>query len=174
MKSKLSLGLAASLIFIFCGLAFSQEATEKGGATPEAQNESETQWVWGEVVTSDLANKTLTVKYLDYETDQEKEITFSLDDKTSFENVKLLDDLKPKDAVSIDYVVGVDGKNVAKNISVEAPEAVSPQGAQQNTEQVPAMKPEIPAPEKLSPEAVTSPPAEEAAPQGDASSESSN
>jgi hypothetical protein len=144
MKIRLSIGLAASLIFLCCGQVFSQETMETGGAVPEAHNESEMQWVWGEVVTTDAQNKALTVKFLDYETDQEKEITFSLDDQTSFENARSLDELKPSDAVSIDYAVSADGRNIAKNISVEAPEAVNPQAEQQNPEQVPVIKPEMP------------------------------
>jgi len=130
--------IMASIIFISSKIAFSEDAAPaqtmqpvetksdaiQGGAVPAqaTTQEPETQWVWGEVVTVDLANKTVFVKYLDYELDQEKEMAITAGDNTTFENVKSIDELKPKDTVSIDYV-SQDGKNVAKNISVEKPEA---------------------------------------------------
>lgn len=125
MKIKIVsvLGITVFLIFISANLIFSQESIERGGAVPESQKEPDTQWLWGEVVTLDTQNKMISVKYLDYETDQEKEIIINTDDKTTFENVKAIDELKPKDTVSVDYTVGPDGKNIAKNISVEKPES---------------------------------------------------
>jgi len=111
-KTGLILAITASLIFISANLIFSQEA----------QNNPDTQWVWGEVSTLDTQNKAILVKYFDYETDQEKEININIDDKTTYENIKSMDELKPKDTVSIDYIVSPDGKNIAKNISIEKPE----------------------------------------------------
>jgi len=89
------------------------------------QNENDTQWAWGEVVSSDAAAKTITLKYLDYETDQEKNIIISVDEKTTFENIKIFDEIKVKDTLSIDYMVGADGKNTAKNIGLESPDSSS-------------------------------------------------
>jgi len=98
-------------------------------ATVLPPSESEIQWVWGEVVSVDPAAKSLTLKYLDYETDQEKEVTIGANEKTTFENVKTIDEIKAKDTLSIDYTVA-DGKNTAKNISLEKPELpVEPQEA---------------------------------------------
>ncbi len=122
IKTGLILGIMVSLIFISARTIFSQEPTIQGGAIPENQNEPEMQWVWGEVVTLDTQNKTVLVKYLDYETDQEREISINIDEKTTYENIKSIDELKPKDAVSIDYIISPDGNNVAKNISFEKPE----------------------------------------------------
>jgi len=124
MKIKISLilGITASLIFISTSLIFSQEPNLQGATAPETQSEPEIQWVWGEVVTLDTQNKMILVKYLDYESDQEKEININADDKTTYENIKSIDDLTPKDTVSIDYIVSPDGKNIAKNISIEKPE----------------------------------------------------
>ncbi len=137
MRARIALitVITASLVFIGAKMVFSEDAAPEqnaqpqetqgeviqGGAVPETKTEPETQWVWGEVVTVDLANKTVFVKYLDYESDQEKEMAITVGDNTTFENVKSIDELKPKDTVSIDYV-SQDGKNVAKNISVEKPE----------------------------------------------------
>jgi len=130
MKIKIVLLIvsAAFLILINAKTGFSQEGALPQ-ATPEAQNEPETQWIWGEVTNIDPQNKMILVKYLDYETDQEKEINISVDDKTSYENIKSIDELKPKDTVSIDYIVGPDSKNIAKNISVEKPQ--TPQETQE-------------------------------------------
>ena len=133
MKKNLHLilGISAILILVCSGLALSQEAIEKGGAVPEvqSQNEPEMQWVWGEVANIDSQNKAITVKYLDYETDQEKELLLNIDDKTTFENVKTFDEIKVKDAVSVDYMAGQGAKFIAKNISVESPETTKVEGA---------------------------------------------
>lgn len=133
--------ITASLVFIGSKMVFSEDAMPEqssqpqdtqseviqGGAVPETKVEPETQWVWGEVVTVDSINKAISIKYLDYETDQEKDITIAIDDKTTFENAASIEELKPTDTVSIDYI-SVDGKNIAENISVEKPEApVAPQ-----------------------------------------------
>lgn len=127
MKRKnLILGITASLIFISTGLLFSQESVEQGGVIAEPKNEIEVQWLWGEVVGLDAQSRTMTVKYLDYETDQEKEISIGTDAKTTYENIKSIDELKPKDAVSVDYFATPEGRNIAKNISLEKPEAAPP------------------------------------------------
>ena len=131
--------------FFIYGLNFAQEqleqtqpAIEEAGSQQEALSkqstqvtpaqemdiESETQWVWGEVVSVDTAAKTIKVKYFDYDSDTEKEITVAMDDKTAYENVKSIDEIKPKDTLSIDYIIGPEGKVIAKNISVEKTEGV--------------------------------------------------
>jgi len=84
--------------------------------------ENDIQWAWGDVVNLDIAAKTVTIKYLDYETDQEKELVLTVDEKTAFENLKALEEIKLKDTLSIDYMVTIDSKNIAKNISLEKPD----------------------------------------------------
>ena len=91
--------------------------------TTEVREGSGTQWVWGEVVSLDTENKTILVKYLDYETDQEKEISKGVSDKTTYENIKSLDEIKPQDSVSIDYSVSPENMNIATNISLEKAES---------------------------------------------------
>jgi hypothetical protein len=118
MKGK-TLGLltlAGFLILLSAGLVIAQQ--EKTSAEPPA-NPAEVQWLWGEVSSLDSANKTLQVKYVDYDTDAEKQAAISVDEKTTFDNVKSLAEIKLQDTVSIDYIAGADGKNLAKNISVE-------------------------------------------------------
>jgi len=137
MKRKsLVLGITAFLIFISTGLLFSQGLIEQGGVITEPKNEAEVQWLWGEVVSLDAQNKIMTVKYLDYETDQEKEINIGTDAKTAYENIKSIDELKPKDAVSIDYLVTPEGKNIAKNVSLEKPEATPPPQKPEATQEI--------------------------------------
>ena len=54
--------------------------------------------------------------------EQEKEMVISVNDKTAYENVKSVIEIKLHDAVSIDYVLGAGGMNLAKEISIEKPE----------------------------------------------------
>jgi len=137
-KNLLILVIIVSLIFIATKAVLSQEVAPKADAAEdaiEAQNpvtegavvpedkEGETQWIYGDVINLDPENKTILVKTLDYETDQEKEVSIATDKKTAFENIKSLDEIKPNDTVSIDYIVSADGKNLAKNLSLEKPEA---------------------------------------------------
>jgi hypothetical protein len=58
-------------------------------------------------------------------------MTINVDDKTTYESIKSLDEIRPRDTLSIDYVVSADGKTIARNISVEKPEetAIPEQGA---------------------------------------------
>jgi len=116
----------------------SEPVASNGTVVPQSQDtaqlpsEPETQWIWGEVASVDPVSKSISIKYLDYETDQEKEMVVSADEKTTYENIKTIDGIKPKDTLSVDYIAGVDGKNIAKNVSLEKPEsapAAAPQEA---------------------------------------------
>lgn len=124
MKSKTALAALGVffLWFMAAGSVFSQDQPLDNKMNLEGSVESDILWLWGEVSTVEAQNKTIAVKYFDYETDQEKEITVIADSKTIFDNLKSLDELKPLDTVSIDYIVQADGKNIAKNISLEKPE----------------------------------------------------
>jgi hypothetical protein len=122
LKTIFILTLAVSWILI--GLAFCEDEVNTVVPAEEAQPAPEIQWVWGEVVSVDTNSNQLNIKYLDYETDIEKEMVIGVSDKTIFENVKSLEEIKPQDTVSIDYAVASDGKNIARNISVEKPESI--------------------------------------------------
>ncbi len=89
---------------------------------PATTTELETQWVWGEITALDPQNKEVTINYFDYETDTEKEVKLTVDDKTKYENINSINDLKLHDTISVDYVLGADGKYAVRNISVEKPE----------------------------------------------------
>jgi len=152
MRIKISLTLCAAvfLILISRPLLFSQEQTtpEQQLTAPEqpaqeAIPEPQVLWLWGEVVSVDANNKQITVKYLDYEADTEKEMNIGVDDKTTYENTKSIEEIKPLDTLSIDYTVTSDGKNIAKNISKEKPE--SRENLQKETQEGPVegqLKPE--------------------------------
>jgi len=129
-KTGLILGMTVSLMFIGTGLTFGQEQNqpEQGGVTSEMQSEPEIQWAWGEVLSVDTQKNEFTVKYLDYETDQEKEMTISVDEKTTYENVKSLNEIKPLDTAGIDYIITPEGRNIARNVSIENPESAKPEG----------------------------------------------
>lgn len=130
LKSKIAFFLAASFIFAAAPLGVAQEQASVAGNASE-QDDGEMQWVWGEVVSVDTANKSVVVKCLDYETDQEKNMTVLLDDKTLYDNIKNIEEIKPKDTLSIDYIVKQGDKNIARNVSKEAAEVVGDAEQQQ-------------------------------------------
>jgi hypothetical protein len=129
-KKGFALCVIMSLFVVFginLGLAQEQDPVlaQEGALSSDSQeNGTQGQWLWGEVLGIDAQNRTISVKYLDYETDQEKEIVISVDEKTNYENINSLEDLKAMDTVSIDYVVSAEGKNIVQNIGVEKPEAI--------------------------------------------------
>lgn len=133
--------LTVAFFMLISGKAILAEDVMKGGSVPESEEAGNIQWVWGDVVNVDKQNKTLAVKYFDYETDQDKELSVSIDDQTTFENIQTLDEAKVGDVVSIDFSVDANGKNIAKNISVEKPEAMP----DMEEPAAPAMEEETPA-----------------------------
>lgn len=135
-----------SLISLNVNVAFGQDnatspETQQSPAAAQEEtvapvpSDSDIQWLWGEVGAVDSQNKEITIKYLDYETDNEKEIKITVEDKTTFENVKSINDIKANDTISVDYVFSADGKYVAKNISVEKPEGI-PDFEKKNTGEI--------------------------------------
>lgn len=124
MNFRKILGIFVFIIFIAMAtfVAFAEEAV----VAASAQNEVDTQWAWGEVTSLGSQAKTLSLKYFDYETDQEKELVLTVDEKTAYENIKSFDEIKVKDTLSIDYAAGPENKNIAKNISFEKPDTLAP------------------------------------------------
>ncbi len=141
IKTTLLLGIMLSFILISAGSVFSQEQTAGKPPAQEAPPEPETQWIWGDVVSADTAAKKILVKYLDYETDTEKEINIEVNDKTTYENVKSIDEIKPMDTLSVDYMINPDGRNIAKNISVEQPEGAQALPEENNSKEEPKTTP---------------------------------
>ena len=127
-------------LVLFSGiLACAQEESEA-----EISADSELQWVWGEVVSLDAANQQILIKYFDYENDTEKEMNINVDGNTTYENAQSIEEIKPADTVSIDYMVGTDGKNIAKNISIEKAESTPGASEEANPEAMPELE-QIPA-----------------------------
>ncbi len=120
VRAAVIYGIIVSFILINAGFAQSQSTQTIPGATEKI--EPETEWLWGEVVSVDPVTNDIKVKTLDYKNDTEIEIVVGIDDKTTYENIKSVTEIKPKDSLSIDYIIGSDGKNLAKNISLEKTE----------------------------------------------------
>ena len=94
---------------------------------PAPANEKKTEWVWGEVVSVDPANKQIVIKHLDYESYEEVQTTLIINEKTLFENVTDLTGIKAGDHITVDY--NIEGKNnIADLVVVEKGEA-APQGS---------------------------------------------
>jgi len=127
MRYLVSLLISLFLIFMNSGLIFSQEALVKEKVAQGTENESEIQWIWAELVSVDAQKNEIAVKYFDYEIDEEKNIIIVVDNKTTYENIKSINELKLGNALSIDYAVDSEGKNIARNISVEKPESSQPE-----------------------------------------------
>lgn len=85
--------------------------------------------IYGEVQAVDSAANSLGVQYYDYDSDEEKEITISLDKDTKIENAANISEVKKGDWVDVSYAVK-DGKNLAKSIVVEKEEAISSEDTQ--------------------------------------------
>ncbi len=119
--------LIVSMVFVLVSasglLAFN--STGQDGSDTVAQEEPEIQWVWGEVVLADPVSNRLTVKYLDYDTDQENEMVFAVNDKTTYENAVFLGDIKPGSPVGVDYIIDEEGNGIAVNISIENIDSLS-------------------------------------------------
>lgn len=120
----------AGLIFVCSGIVSAQTAKDakEAQSQPSPSSEADLQWLWGEIVAVNSPGKEMKVKYIDYETDTEKEVSISVDDKTTFENVDSLEAIKPQDGVSIDYVIGDTGKFIARNVSLEKAEDMEETG----------------------------------------------
>lgn len=136
LKKAVVLGLAVFMFFLSYSVSFGEgenvTPAEQDSEVAEVQNDANMQWVWGEVSSVDTQNSAIKVKYLDYETDQEKEIVIGVDQNTIYENVSGVAEIKPAAIVGIDYIVSGEGKNIAKNISVEIEEqAPSPEAPAQ-------------------------------------------
>ncbi len=144
-KIRLILFLAVSLFVINNVLAIAQDTGITANPTTDnsignivagpasSSTEPEIQWIWGEVTAVDPVAKTISIKYLDYETDQEKDITVVTNDATTYENAKVIEEIKPQDTVSVDYVAVAEGNNVAKNISVEKPDLTKTASTEEKT-----------------------------------------
>jgi len=114
---KRLLGLASIFFIAFVSFSFAEDLIESTGATKQDLG-----WVWGEVVSIDVASNSLEARYLDFNEDEERQISFKINPDTTFEGVESVSEIAPSDTVSIDYIKDANAVNVAKNILVEKPE----------------------------------------------------
>lgn len=76
------------------------------------------EWVWGEVVSVDTEKKQIVLKHLDYDTYEEVQTTLNVGDKTLFENVVGLGEIKIGNHLTADFKI-VSGSNIADLVVVE-------------------------------------------------------
>ena len=108
MKRYLVAAAVLALGLVICsGISLAQE---------EAAEELD--YSWG-TVNSVSSNQIILAEY-DYDTEEEVNVTYTLDPKVDLKNVESLKDIKVGDNVEIDYVVRGD-KKVAKAITIEKP-----------------------------------------------------
>ena len=100
-------------------------ATEPAETTAPSVTMEETKWLWAEIAAVDPATNQITVKYLSYDSDEEKELTLSVDSATKMENFKALSEMTAGDNVSVDYVQDSSGKALAKSISLQKAKPIS-------------------------------------------------
>ncbi|MCM8797013.1 MAG: hypothetical protein NC923_03940 [Candidatus Omnitrophica bacterium] len=119
-------GVLISIILLFANIGFAEDANViRGGAYPvEEKDQPQIQWAWGEVLSVDPASGTVVVKYFDYDSGQDKELSITVDEKTNYENISKIDEIKPGQNLSVDYYVLPTGKNIAMNISLEKTDEV--------------------------------------------------
>lgn len=84
--------------------------------------EENIQYGYGTVVKVDETTKEIVVSEYDWEGDTETTVTYSIDPNVKLENIASLGEITPDAYVDIEYVVMLDGKKVAKLISVYTPE----------------------------------------------------
>lgn len=77
-----------------------------------------TEWIWGEVASVDTQAKEVVLKHLDYETYEEVQTVLKVSDKTLFENVVSLGEIKAGDHLTADFKIS-DGSNIADLVVVE-------------------------------------------------------
>ena len=74
--------------------------------------------IYGEIKSVNIATNSITVKYYDYDSDNEKSVEITADNTTKIEGVSTMNDIKQESWSDINYTV-VNGKNIAKSIVVE-------------------------------------------------------
>lgn len=128
---------AAGFIFIFVFFLIPGSLTltlaveegsgyEYGGAIPEEQRSPQMQWVWGRALSVDPEAGIFTISYLDYVTDQSKELVIAVNNETVYEHIESISEIKASDTLSVDFVIDAEGRNIASNVSVDKTAVSSP------------------------------------------------
>ena len=77
--------------------------------------------IYGEVKSVNIAENSIVVEYYDYDSNAEKTIDIATDNNTKLDGILSINYIKQGNWADIDYAV-VNGKNMAKSISVEKEE----------------------------------------------------
>ena len=112
-------------VILFTMPAFSQQNLAPSASTNEqapilkvdTPQPNETS-ISGEVQSVDAVTNSLTVKYYDYDSGQDKDIVIIVNKDTKIEHASSLTDIKKGDGANITYTVS-DAKNIAKSMSIE-------------------------------------------------------
>ena len=125
--------LAVLVVVLFASQGYCQESQVSnnqdtsqvaGETAAPAQTESvkaanpEEISIYGEIKSVNIATNSITVKYYDYDSDNEKSVEITADNTTKIEGVSTINDIKKESWADINYTV-VNGKNIAKSIVVE-------------------------------------------------------
>lgn len=161
-RTYLSLIMVAISLVYFATLVFSEEVnpsktepavppavTATTPAAPVAEPKpaaEETKWVWAEVTGVDAVNNQIVVKYLDYDTDEEKSLAIVTDNATRFENAEGIKSVAVGDNVGVDYILNDKGQALAKSIALEKAESMPKAAPEAAMQPVAPVAPETPKP----------------------------
>ena len=96
-----------------------QQAVEPAAAPQAGQPAGEEpEYAFGTV--KNVSGDQLAINEFDYDTGEEKEVTYAVDSKTQFDNVASLKEVAVGDEVDVDYLEK-DGKKVAVTVAVAKP-----------------------------------------------------
>ena len=98
-------------------LSFAEDAPEVT-APAEQPTEAEPDYAFGTV--KNVSGDQLVINEFDYDSGEEKEVTYTVDSKTAYDNVASLKEVAVGDEVDIDYHEK-DGKKVAVTVAVAKP-----------------------------------------------------
>jgi len=114
----------AKLIILIVVLSLGSFVWAQAETSDTSKAQSNTDWLWGEVVSVDVNASSLLVSYLDFNLDEEKQIVIKIDAQTVLEGAKSVAEISAGDIVSIDFVKENETTNLGKKVLVEKPDSV--------------------------------------------------
>ncbi|HNV23694.1 MAG TPA: hypothetical protein PLH56_03030 [Candidatus Omnitrophota bacterium] len=104
--------VALSIAVFFCANSFAQQQQDLE-ETEEPLVEDDQLFGFGQVV--EISKQAMTLLEYDFETDQELQIVYVLNEQTALDNIASLDEIKVDDEIGVNYEEK-DGKKIAKTI----------------------------------------------------------
>lgn len=130
-RAYLSLAILAAMVLLSASASAEDtpSAAQAAGATVAVEVENvmaaEELSIYGEIQAVDTEGSgSLTVQYYDYDSDDEKTVTISLDAGTKFENANSINDIVKGDWADVTYSAN-GAKNIALSIIVEKEEEIA-------------------------------------------------